>query len=207
MKDTIKPGAVAWTGDNPFIYLKTSPAQDWSALALYFRIALSPYGSGQAMLLVRPSATVAQAAETPLCLTDNAAMARYLIENFVSKFALFRPHAEVLAQTDFVSDAQFTQDLSKSNAHQQTAHHVARALSLRMTWSDLQQPFMVDVPAAKTQTGRHEMFTAFQPASAASIELCGVRLAGQTVERDFFDRRAQSAALAFSETWVESEVS
>jgi hypothetical protein len=48
----IKTGTLDWTGDNPFIYLKTDPEQDWSSLSLYFRIASSAYGSGQAILVL-----------------------------------------------------------------------------------------------------------------------------------------------------------
>ena len=48
----IKTGTLEWTGDNPFIYLKTDPEQDWSSLSLYFRIASSEYGSGQAILVL-----------------------------------------------------------------------------------------------------------------------------------------------------------
>ena len=48
----IKTGTLDWTGDNPFIYLKTDAEQDWSSLSLYFRIASSDFGSGQAILVL-----------------------------------------------------------------------------------------------------------------------------------------------------------
>jgi len=71
-----------------------------------------------------------------------------------------------------------------------------------MRWSDLQEMFAVAQPPSDSQTGRHEMFSVFQPAGSASIWLDGKYLPGATVERDFFDRRAQSAALAHSESWI-----
>ncbi|HRO16204.1 MAG TPA: hypothetical protein PLL33_14430 [Paracoccus sp. (in: a-proteobacteria)] len=46
------------------------------------------------------------------------------------------------------------------------------------------------------------MFSVFQPAGSASVTVDGQVLPGRTVERDFFDRRAQSAALAHSESWI-----
>ena len=48
------------------------------------------------------------------------------------------------------------------------------------------------------------MFAIFQPAGAASIEVNGTQLPGTTVERDFLNRIAQSAALANSESWVQA---
>lgn len=51
MPDVVRPGAIAWTGDKPFIYLKTDSEGGWSALSLYFRIdrrgRLDPKGNGR----------------------------------------------------------------------------------------------------------------------------------------------------------------
>jgi hypothetical protein len=201
MKDTIRPGTVAWTGDNPFVYLKTPGEDDWSALALYFRIALSPLGPGQAMLLVQPP-HLAQGGR-PLCFTDNAPMAAYLLQHFAAQFGLFRPYASQLQEAQLCEGSRFDSAGSNHALHQQTAHHSASGRHMAMRWTGLQTPFMVDVPRDKTQTGAHEMFTVFQPAAAAELHLDGQRLPGATVERDFFGTRAQSASLAFSETWLE----
>ena len=201
MIETVKPGTVDWTGDNPFIYLKTDGDADWSCLALHFRIALSPHGAGQAMLVLE-----APYAERPgarrFCLTDNAPMARYLVDGFVKRFALFRPCAALLDRLEIAAGAVFERDDREAGVHVERARDAARGLSAALHWQRLGRPFMVDVPAAQTQTGRHEMFTVFQPAAAAFIEIDGKRLPGATVERDFFGGRAQSAALAHSETWV-----
>lgn len=52
MPPTVLPGAVDWTGDNPFVYLKTDPAGDWSSLSLFFRITTSGHGTGHLILVV-----------------------------------------------------------------------------------------------------------------------------------------------------------
>lgn len=202
MITTVRPGAVDWTGDNPFIYLKTDPAGDWSALALYFRIALSPFGVGQAMLVLEAPYQPAQAGARRLVLTDNPAMTRYVLDGFVKRFALFRPCADLLDSVRVVDGAQFTCHDEGKGLHIQRAVNAQQGLSLEMHWENLQRPFMAAVPADKTQTGEHEMYTVFQPAASGWVAVNGERLPGTTVERDFFGSRAASAALAFSETWV-----
>ncbi|RRD57538.1 NAD-dependent dehydratase [Comamonadaceae bacterium OH2545_COT-014] len=197
-----RPGAVDWTGDNPFVYLKTDPAGDWSALALYFRIAMSPHGAGQAMLVLEAPYQAEQAQARRLMLTDNPAMARYLLDGFVKHFALFRPCTALLNGMRIVGQAQFSCQDEGSQRHSQRATQAQEGLSLEMHWEELQTPFMAVVPADKTQTGVHEMFSVFRPAASGWIAVNGQRLPGATVERDFFGRRAASAALAFSETWV-----
>lgn len=204
MITTVKPGAVDWTGDNPFIYLKTDPAGDWSTLAVYFRIALSPYGVGQAMLVLESPYQPERTDARRLVLTDNPSMTRYLLDNFVKKFGLFRPCTALLDSVRIVDGAQFTCEDTGKGLHIQRATQAQEGLSLEMHWENLQRPFMADVPADKTQTGQHEMFTVFQPASSAWVGVNGQRLPGTTVDRDFFGGRAESAALAFSETWVQA---
>ena len=106
MITTVKPGAVDWTGDNPFIYLKTDPAGDWSTLAVYFRIALSPYGVGQAMLVLESPYQPEHTDARRLVLTDNPTMTRYLLDHFVKKFGLFRPCTALLDSVRIVDGAQ-----------------------------------------------------------------------------------------------------
>lgn len=203
MKDTVRPGTVDWTGDNPFIYLKTEPsAPDWSSLSVYFRVALSPHGYGHAMIVLERPYEFAAPGAVRLCLTDNAPLARYLLNDFVKKFGLFRPCGALIDALEVADGASFDTQVRGSESHTESARHAGLGTSVSMTWLALSRPFAADVPPAKTQTGVHEMFSVFQPAGAAAVTVNGRRLDGQTVERDFFGGRAQSAALAHSETWV-----
>jgi hypothetical protein len=203
MQSSVRAGDVDWTGDNPFIYLKTDPASaDWSSLSLYFRVALSPHGSGQAMLVLERPYEPAASGCARLCLTDNAPMARYLLQGFVKKFALFRPSAALIDSLEVIDGAHFETRVHGDEAHVESASHGGRGASASMTWQALGRAFAVDVPPGETQTGVHEMFSVFRPAGAACVDVNGRRLPGRTVERDFFGGRAQSAALAHSETWV-----
>lgn len=202
MITTVRPGSVDWTGDNPFIYLKTDPAGDWSTLALYFRIASSSHGVGQAMLVLEAPYQPEQTQARRWLLTDNEALSRYLVNGFVKHFALFRPCTALLDSVRVVSQATFTCQDDGRGDHVQRAVAEQEGVSLEMHWEGMQKPFMATVPADQTQTGQHEMYTVFQPASRGWVGVNGERLPGSTVERDFFGGRAASAALAFGETWV-----
>lgn len=203
MIGTVRPGAVDWTGDNPFIYLKTHSEGEYTCLALFFRIALSEYGPGQAMLVLESPYDARDDRARRVCLTNNATLARYLIDAFVKRFALFRPCGPLLDEMPIVAGATFAAEDPDGRTHIERAS-APDGTRLSMRWEQLSEPFMADVPANLTQTGTHEMFSVFQPAGTARIEVNGQRVAGHTSERDFFGRSAQSAALAYSETWVHS---
>lgn len=195
----VRPGTVAWTGDNPFIYLKSDPAGDWSSLSVFFRIAASPYGTGRAAIVVEnPYHRDAQDAAR-LVLTDNLELAKFLIGDFLSKFVLFRP-CEVMGELEYVEDAKFNQVLDGNDWIEEAT---AGERSISLTWRGLGDPFAVDVPGPESGTGLHEMFAVFRIAAAGEVSVDGRRLPGATIERDFLNGRGQSAGMAISETWVE----
>lgn len=203
MQHLLRKGTVDWTGDNPFIYLKQDPSgADWSSLSLYFRVATSRHGSGKVMVVIEQPCEAAAEGAARLCLTDNEPLARYLLEGFVKKFGVFRPCAGLIDRLDIVGGARFQTHTDGRLLHVESAQSADGKLHIAMTWERLGRAFAVDVPQADAQTGRHEMISIFQPAEAARVEVGKRRLAGQTVERDFFGGRAQSAALAHSETWI-----
>ncbi|AMM34448.1 NAD-dependent dehydratase [Sinomonas atrocyanea] len=196
---TVRNGAVAWTGDNPFIYLKRDPQEPWNSLSLYFRIASSPYGSGRAAIVVENPYQAEDPSACRLVLTDNAEMARFLVREFVSRFLLFRP-SPVMDQLEYVDGARFEETLDGDDWTEQAS---AGGRSIALTWRGLGEPFAVDVPGPESGTGAHEMFAVFRIAQAGEVTVDGRRLPGSTVERDFLNGRGQSAGFAMSETWVE----
>lgn len=202
--NSIRTTKVDWTGDNPFIYLKTDPEGDWSSLSLYFRIAASDYGRGEAILVLENPYQLEGANAVRLCLTDNLEMAQYLVENFVRRFGLFRP-AVSLDNLEYIADASFKTEADYPNKQVCTGVSASTGRSLSMIWNDLADPFAVALPPEETQTGEHEMFAIFQPAGSAAVEVDGKALPGATVDRDFLNRIAQSAALANSESWVRAK--
>jgi len=55
MADIINfPGAVEWSGENPGISLKETPDGPFVAAASFFRVMLSPFGRGHALMLAAP---------------------------------------------------------------------------------------------------------------------------------------------------------
>lgn len=198
MPDVVRPGAVAWTGDNPFIYLKTDPDGPWSSLSVYFRIAASRFGPGKVSVVVENPYENPESA-AGVVLTDNLELARFLVKDFVSKFVLFRP-SKVMDDLEYLEGAAFAQSLEGDDW---TERATAGQRSIEMTWRGLSNPFAVDVPAPESGTGAHEMFAVFRIADAGEVAVDGRRLPGATVERDFLNGPGQSAGMALSETWVE----
>lgn len=200
MLPVVRPGAVAWTGDNPFIYLKTDENGDWSSLSVFFRIAASKeLGVGRAAVVVENPYGQKGDDARRLVLTDNVPLAKWLVSDFVSKFLLFRP-STIMEDLEYVEGATFNQILDGDDW---TEEAVAGDRSITMTWRGLGEAFAVDQPAPESGTGQHEMFAVFRIAQAGEVTVDGERLPGATIERDFLNGRGQSAGMAMSETWVE----
>jgi hypothetical protein len=200
MRNTVRAGTVDWTGDNPFVYLKTDPAGDWSSLSLFFRVVASDKGRGDAILILEhPYEPDLEGRR--VCFTDNVPLAKDLIERFVKKFGLFRPAHVALAKVEIIENAKFGRSHDYPGRVTEFAE-TADGRSVSLTWSDLKAPFAADVPTDQSQTGEHVMLSIFQPAGSAEVQVDGETLPGTSVERDFFGGRAQSAALAHSETWI-----
>ena len=201
MADVVRPGQVDWTGDNPFIYLKESPGGDWSSLSLFFRVTASELGAGHMALVIQDPYGEADSGAVRLALTDNGPLAGFLLDDFVRRFVLFRP-SRVLDHLEVLEGANFSQHIDGDGSWTESAHVPGADRSVVLRWADLGEPFAVDVPPAQSGTGEHEMFSVFRTAGSASVTVDGERLPGSTVERDFLNGPAQSAALALSETWV-----
>ncbi|MBK1779700.1 NAD-dependent dehydratase [Advenella sp. WQ 585] len=198
----IKTGTLDWTGDNPFIYLKTDPAQEWSSLSLYFRIASSAYGSGQAILVLDNPYEEGNDDDTRLLITNNKPLAEYLVRDFVRYFGLFRK-AMALDKLKIIDDGVFHTVNRFPDIVAETVESGSAGVKVEMQWHQMeQQAICVDLPQSQTQTQKHEMMCVFHPAQSARVLINGVPLQGSTIERDFNGTRAQSASLANSETWV-----
>ena len=48
----IHPGAIDWSGENPGMYLKDKPDGPFVTLVSFFRVVVSPYGRGLALVLL-----------------------------------------------------------------------------------------------------------------------------------------------------------
>lgn len=198
----VKTGKVDWTGDNPFIYLKKDVDGDFSSLSVYFRIASSDYGPGKAILVLDNPYEEDAANQLRLLVTDNKELSEFLVDNFVRFFGLFRK-AVALDHLKVITDGVFTTTNEFPKRVVEAVRSESKDLDIELHWDDLSQTAIaVDLAAHETQIKKHEMMAVFYPAQSAQVLVNGEPLEGQTIERDFNGARAQSAALANSETWV-----
>ncbi|SMG26464.1 hypothetical protein [Paraburkholderia susongensis] len=201
MSQTVHPGTVAWTGDNPGIYLKETDDGEWSSLAAYFKINYSSFGMGKGVLLLeKPNVAASLPEACNVCIADNEALARYLMEHFFSRFAAFRASVGTAA----IQYLPLTDSRSAGDTRSRYQEILLSGdLEVVMTWNRLGTPYAVDMPAEKGPTQKHEMYSLFIDAADASIELNGRALRGKVTTRNFDGGKKSSAFLAFSESWME----
>jgi hypothetical protein len=193
-------GDVEWSGENPGISLKERPDGPFTTLASFFRVVLSPHGRGHALVLLQSPQDAAPPPERAnLCLSDNEALARFLVENFVAHFGAWRalPGLAGLAYRPLDSVAA-----SGDPASSYSETVTAGAMTVRLTWSGLGKPFCFALPPDKSATGRHYMPSLFVGCRAASVVVNGRTLPGQPVPREIAGQTITTAMLAFSETWI-----
>jgi hypothetical protein len=201
MSSPINPGRVDWTGENPGIYLKREQEGPWTGLATFFRVVYSPHGMGCGVLLLDQPAVERGLPEVQnFCISDNEALARYLVENFFSSFASFRVSPGVKAIT-YLAATHVERAGDTRVRYQEIVR--SKDLEVVMTWAGLGQPYAVDMPPEKGPTKRHQMYSLFIDSSEATVTVNGRPLAGRVAVRDFADTKKSTAFLAFSESWMD----
>ena len=197
----INPGRVEWSGENPGIYLKAEADGDYTALALFFRVVLSPHGRGSAgLVLAEPGKSAGWPAECNFLMTDNQAMMRWIVDGWVRKMPTFRGRAALDAMTWLDLDSVSKNPGNLRDRYSETLR--GSGVTLEMVWSDLGAPIPVEVTREASATGEHEMYSVFLEAQAAEIRVNGTALPGRVRQRQFFGRTMSTAFLAFSETWL-----
>jgi hypothetical protein len=192
-------GRLEWSGDNPGIYLRAQDDGPWVALALFFRVVVSPHGPGTIGLVVGdPEQSQGFPKARNVCVSDNRALSDYLIRDFVSVFPTFRGVAGLGAMTHLPLKSART-DSSEARHSEFIA---ADGLDLELTWEGLGEAVAANIPPERSSTKRHRMYSVFRAARAGRIVLNGKPLPGQAVARDFHGRPMTSALLAFSESWI-----
>ncbi|WP_166417141.1 hypothetical protein [Cochlodiniinecator piscidefendens] len=203
-RTSISTGRVDWSGENPGIYLKTDPNGDYTTLALFFRVALSPYGRGHAAIVLGAPDSDKGWPDVPnFIMTDNQRMMRWIIDGWVRKMPTFIGKAGLDAMTWLDCDS-----VSKTPGDLKTRYSETlrgSGVTLDMVWRDMGAPIPVEVTKENSATKEHEMYSVFLEAAEADIFVNGTALPGAVAERQFFGRTMSTAFLAFSETWVTPE--
>ena len=188
---TIRPGEVAWSGDNSGIYLKHDPDGAYVTRASYFRVTYSPHGAGSALVLLSGA--------TNVCLHDNEALARWLVTDFARHFPQFEASPE-MGRLDYVRlDAHRSEGDARGGSRERFA---GPGLEVDLRWAPAGDAFFVVLPPERSATGRHEMYSLFFDVWEASVRLDGRRLPGRVTERTLHGRPAPTSFQALSETWV-----
>ena len=189
--EAIRPGEVAWSGDNSGIYLKHEPDGDYVTRASYFRVTYSPHGVGNALVLL--------SGPTAVCLHDNEPLARWLVGDFARHFPQFRS-SQKMERLDYARlDAHRSEGDAQSGIRERFN---APGFEVDLRWAPAGDAFFVVLPPERAATGCHEMYSLFFDVWEASVHLDGRRLPGVVTERELHGRGAPTSFLALSETWV-----
>jgi hypothetical protein len=164
-------GKVEWSGENPGISLKEHPDGPWTNLASFFRVVLSPYGRGHALVLLQsPNEANPPEGRANICYHDNEELARYLVKDFVAHFGAYRglPRSPTspIASSTAVSDGRSRVDLYRDRQGGGT--------TITLTWSGIGEPFCFALPPDKSATGKHHMPSLFVGCKDATIAINGV---------------------------------
>ena len=200
LSEPITPGQVDWTGENPGILLKNDD-ESFAAMALFFRVAWSPVGQGQVLLLYGTPGNAEAAPDAPnILLSDNDALSDYLLENFIGKLGAFRD-SPAFDNLTHVS-AQSIRSSGDPMGHRYTETVAGEGYSVELVWEDLESPRALELTPEQVGTGEHTMFTLLVPARQAQIIVNGKSLPGAVGTRVQAGMETTTAFLYFSETWV-----
>ena len=199
-RNPINPGKVEWVGDNPGIFLKETENEAWVSLALYFRVVYSPQGCGKAILVLdEPDRAEGYPKSNNICITNNEAMMRYLVADYVDQFPAFRGSLGLQAMSYLpLKSSETLGDLE--TAYSEVVH--GAGISLRMTWRQNGNPVAIEVTPQHAVTGTHDMYNIFIPAKQGEIAINDRPLSGSVIPRTIFGETMSSAFMAFSEIWV-----
>jgi hypothetical protein len=196
----VLPGEVDWSGENPGMYLKEKADGPFVTLVSFFRVVASPHGRGHALILLEAPLLHRSLPEAlNVCVTDNDALARYLVSNFVAHFGAFKG-AEALPYVDYVPLEGVAASGDTRSAYMEWVKGPGVEVSL--SWEQLGEPFMVNIPKEQSATGKHALHSLFVDARHVTATVNGRPLKGQPVPRDFAGRKSSTAFLAYSETWI-----
>ena len=200
LNEPVTPGTVDWTGENPGILLKDANGE-FSAMALFFRVAWSPVGQGQVLLLYgTPSAIEGKTGAPNVILSDNAALTEFLKENFIGKLATFA-NAPAFATLPEIH-AQTIRSTGDPMGHRYSETIVGGDLTVELVWEDLEPPRALELTPDQVGTAEHTMFTLLVSAQSARIIVNGHVLPGTLGTRVQAGFETTTAFLYFSETWV-----
>ena len=200
LSEPITPGVVDWTGDNPGILLKNDD-DSFAAMALFFRVAWSPVGQGQVLLLFASPNEELGSAEAPnIILSDNPELSDYLLENFIGRLAVFRDAPAFEKLNHLV--AKSVSSSGDPMSHRYTETVAGGSYTIELIWEQLEAPRALELMPNQVGSGIHTMYPVLVPAQQAQIIVNGRSLPGKLGTRVQAGFETTTAFLYFSETWI-----
>jgi hypothetical protein len=191
-RSPINPGDVVWSGENPIVSLKEDPQSEELTNVTFFRIVWSPVGIGHAAFVSTPARD-----SRVRGYTDNMTLGRWLRDEMLKHYAHY---AKKPIDRIALVPARFS---PSGDPHEQWEERiVADNQQIRLIWTDLGAPFVVNNPGGSTGAFPFHVISLFIPARTATLEIDGVRAAGRAFPRDIAGTPSSTCFLAFSETWL-----
>ena len=196
----LNPGKVDWTGENPGILLRDGPDGPFTAMALFFRIVYSPAGRGHALLLFEdPNAERGLPDVRNVMMTDNEPLARYLMDTFVGKLAVFA-EAPAFKALQYVPIDEVHSEGDPRSRYEEAVS--GGGINVRLVWEELGEPKALELPPSLTGPKDRELFTLLIESRKASIMVDGKPLKGELGTRVQAGLETTTAFLYFAETWI-----
>ncbi len=200
LANPLTPGRIDWTGENPGILLKDDDGS-FTAMSLFFRVAWSPAGPGQLLLLYGDPGHAGSGVSAPnLLMGDNPELAEFLMQEFIGRLQAFR-EAPPFDHLKY-SAARTIRSSGDPSGHRYTELVADANVAVELVWEELEPARALELVPEQTGTKRHVMFTVLVPAKEAMILVNGRRLPGQVGTRVQAGMETTTAFLYFSETWI-----
>lgn len=184
----IDPNRVHLIGENSILRLQKEQGGPDLTLCSFWRALVSPEGPGH-VLLARSEAL----GDGVRLYSDNSALARWI----QGLEALMRPPFADRALP--VVDARFTRHRDASSYVEEV---VAGATTIRLTWSELAEPFMTRLEPNNSFVGIWSVFSCLVPAGGAALTVDGRAAAGRAFPDMLEDQPTSTSFLALGEIWL-----
>jgi hypothetical protein len=188
---TADPNRVILTGENPFIRLSAKNGDPLTTNASFWRIILSPAGSGHVLYLK------SELTENRWRIySDNIAMARWLQSTVQG---MLNNELEDLSVP--VTEAEFSK--SGDPHYFWTERAFAPGEDIKLTWYEIGEPLLIHTQP-NTGGRRYGVCTLLIPALGTRLSRNGVEAKGKSWPTEREGRPFSTSALAFSESWTDA---
>jgi len=187
---TLDPNRVIVTGENPFIRLSETDGGPNTTEASYWRVFLSPAGTGHVLYLK------SELTGKPWRIySDNVKLTRWLQKTVQGML-----NAELKDESIPVSEASFAKVGDPNEIWTETVS--ADGEQIALAWHQMGDPLLIHTKPG--DGGRaYGLSTVLIPAARATLTHNGVLAAGHAWPREREGRKFSTCALAFAESWTE----